>query len=395
MFKRKLIFFAACMGMLLFGIGLITLGAVKGNLESRFHLDAIAAGTLFSILPAGILAGSAIFGRLCDRFGFKWLLIFSCVGMCAGFQGIAYAGSITILQVSIFIFGISGGIINGSTNALVSDISVANKGANLSILGVFYGIGALGMPLFLGILQAHFSVNEVVAAVGWFTLAVGAFYTFLTFPPSKQKGKTEWNQVGLLFNSGFLWLIAFFLFFQSGLEAIINNWTTSYLSDVARFTEEDALYTLSLHLAGMIVMRLLIGSVFRNWSSSRIIWLSLLLLLSGALLLFSQNTALLITGLVMLGAGVAAGFPIMLGLLGERFPELSGTAFSLAFVVALLGNMLINYITGLTLHEYGVGALKNISIVVIVGMSIITGFIFNLINSKNKKQTYVSKTMAG
>lgn len=393
MYNRKLIFFASCTGMLLFGIGLITLGAVKGNLESRFHLDAIAAGTLFSILPAGILAGSAIFGRLCDRFGFKWLLILSCIGMWAGFLGIAYAGSMTILQGSIFFFGVSGGIINGSTNALVSDISDTNKGANLSILGVFYGIGALGMPLLLGILQSHFEVNAVVAGVGWFTLAVGLFYMFLKFPPPKQKGKTQWNQVGLLLKSGFLWLIAFFLFFQSGLEAIINNWTTSYLTDVALFTEEDALYTLSLHLAGMIVMRLLIGSVLRDWSSSGIIWLSLLLLISGALLLFSQSTVLLITGLVLLGAGVAAGFPIMLGLLGERFPELSGTAFSVAFVVALLGNMLINYATGWTIHEYGVSALKNISIVVIAGMAIFTLFIFNLI--KNKRENYVSKTMAG
>ena len=50
-------------------------------------------------------------------------------------------------------FGVSGGIINGGTNAVVSDISEGHKGADLSLLGVFFGLGALGMPLVLGALQ--------------------------------------------------------------------------------------------------------------------------------------------------------------------------------------------------------------------------------------------------
>jgi MFS family permease len=71
MFKPKLIFFAACTGMLLFGIGLITLGSVATGLKEKFNLDDIASGTLFSILPIGIFVGSLIFGPLCDKYGYK------------------------------------------------------------------------------------------------------------------------------------------------------------------------------------------------------------------------------------------------------------------------------------------------------------------------------------
>jgi hypothetical protein len=35
----------------------------------------------------------------------------------------------------------------------VADISKDSKTANLSLLGVFFGIGALGMPFILGLLR--------------------------------------------------------------------------------------------------------------------------------------------------------------------------------------------------------------------------------------------------
>ncbi len=146
-YKRNLVFAACCFGMLLFGISLITLGAVAPDLKQKFLLDGRGSGTLFSILPVGILAGSLLFGPVCDRYGYKFLFIFACLGMFAGFEGIAYAASLNMLKICIWLFGVGGGIINGATNALVADISVKNKGADLSLLGVFFGIGALGMPL--------------------------------------------------------------------------------------------------------------------------------------------------------------------------------------------------------------------------------------------------------
>ena len=85
MLKKKLIFWAACFGILLFGIGLITLGSIATDLKTKFNLDDVSAGTLFSILPIGILTGSLIFGPVCDRYGYKIILIIACIGMFAGF----------------------------------------------------------------------------------------------------------------------------------------------------------------------------------------------------------------------------------------------------------------------------------------------------------------------
>ena len=99
MYKKKLLFWSACNGMLFFGIGLITLGSVVPGLKQKYLLDEISSGTLFSILPFGILAGSLLFGPLCDRYGYKILMAFSCFLMFLGFEGIAYAPSLILLKV--------------------------------------------------------------------------------------------------------------------------------------------------------------------------------------------------------------------------------------------------------------------------------------------------------
>ena len=359
--KNLVAFIAACAGMFLFGITLITLGSVATDLKLKFQLSGIAAGILFSILPFGILTGSLIFGPVGDRYGYKLLLILACIGTFLGFEGIAYSRSLDLLKVCIYIFGVSGGIINGATNGVVSDISVEHKGANLSLLGVFFGLGALAMPLVLGMLSKTISSFYIVAMVGWITLAVAFFYAFVSFPPAKQqkgigaaKGRSLFNRL-LLF-------IAFFLFFQSSFEAIINNWATTYLTAKGVMSETNALYALSLHIVGMVVMRLLAGSVMRQIPEVKIMWVCLALLAIGVVLMQIGNSkVIIITGLIFSGAGLAGGFPLMLGITGKYFADFSGTAFSFVFTIALIGNMLINYLMGIIVDNYGVRHLTTVA----------------------------------
>jgi MFS transporter, FHS family, glucose/mannose:H+ symporter len=355
MYKKRVVFWAACAGMLLFGICLITLGSVAADLREKLHLDEISSGTLFSILPLGILTGSLIFGPIVDKYGYRILLSASCLFMFIGFEGIANAASTSLLKICIFLFGFGGGAINGSTNALVSDISDKDKGANLSLLGAFFGIGALGMPLISAILEHRFSFETVLSVVGILTFATGIFFLFIKLPPPKQVQGFPLKQGIQLIKDNVLIIIAFFLFFQSGFEAIMNNWTTTYLIGYQSIPKGNALFGLSSFVLGMTIMRILNGSILRSVQVKKILISSFIMILLGLTLIKCSNSlGLSISGLILLGAGLASGFPVMLGFVGDRYPELSGTAFSVVLFIALLGNTIINYGMGYVAQNFGV-----------------------------------------
>lgn len=368
-YNRKIVFMAACAGMLLFGICMITLGSVAAGLRLKLSLNEIEAGTLFSILPIGILGGSMVFGPVADRYGYRILLTLSALLLFAGFEGLAFTASPALLKLYILMIGLGGGSVNGATNALVADISDTEKGANISLLGVFYGVGALGMPLVLGLLKDLAGFETIVASVGLLTFLTAALFFFTVFPPPKQARGVPLSKSLKMAGNKVLLIIALFLCFQSGYEAIINNWTTSFLSGSLGTGQGQALFGLSSFVGGMVVMRLLIGSLFRKFSPGRLLVISFLLIISALVILAaSREFYLSVAGLVLLGGGLSGGFPVMLGIAGNLFAEISGTAFSFIFLIALAGNTLINLLMGLIAQRYGVGHLITFAAIITAAM---------------------------
>ena len=377
-YNKRVVFWAACAGMLLFGVSMITLGSVASELREKLQLNELASGTLFSILPLGIIAGSFIFGPVADKYGYKVLLVISALCLFSGFEGLAFTMSAGMLKLFILLIGIGGGAINGATNALVSDISDKEKGANISLLGVFYGLGALGMPLVLGLLKGRISFEMIVAMVGVITFLSGIYFLVIKFPPPKQARGVPLTKSLKLVEDKVLLTIALFLCFQSGFEGIINNWTTTYLTDRLSVGQSGALYALSSFVAGMVIMRLLIGSIFRSFSSKKLLILSFLLILPGLILLkTAPSFNISIAGLVLLGAGLSGGFPIMLGFVGNLYSELSGTAFSLVFFIALIGNTLINLLMGFVAQKFGIEHLITFALAETVIMILLATIIVN------------------
>src|SRR3954451_12367530 len=186
-YRPNQVFAAACLGMLLFGIVFLSLGSVNNMLAERFALDDRSIGTLTALLPFGILAGSVIFGPIVDRFGYRWMLVGSALLVGAALEGIATASSKGLVQLFVFAIGFGGGILNGATNALAADVSEGERGAKLSLLGVFFGIGALTMPGTIAVLSRTFSMTTIVEAIGSLVIVPAAYCLMIDFPPPKQQ----------------------------------------------------------------------------------------------------------------------------------------------------------------------------------------------------------------
>jgi fucose permease len=154
-------------------------------------------------------------------------------------------------------------------------------------------------------------------------------------------------------------LIAVTLALQSGLEGVVNNWTTTYLESGRGLGASQALFALSAFVAGMVVARLALAGVLRRVAGDGVLYVSMELSAIGiALIVGSGASAGLATaGFAILGVGLAAGFPLLLGYVADLYPSISGTAFSVVLAIALLGNMGINYLVGVLSDLAGPGYL--------------------------------------
>ncbi len=369
--NRTIAFVANFIGIFLFGISMVIIGAILPILKSRFGISDIEAGGLFSVLPLGLIIGSISFGPIVDKFGYRGVLSVASLFLALGFLGIAHSPTMSLLSVCIFFFGVGGGTINGGTSALVSDLSEGkSKIINLTWLGMFYGVGAFSMPLALSLIGDGYLIFVLYAAMFLSLLSAVAFLT-INYPLTVVKEKVTIKLIPTFIRSKLFMAIAFFLFFQSALEALVNNWTVSFFINSLNVSQSKALMALSYSVLGLILMRLLIGSLLKNIAHNKLILISLLLLIVGSSGLLLDIYVANIISMMLLGAGLASGFPVMLGLVGEMFKESSGTAFSFAMLIALIGNTIINYITGVVTNTFGMQTYLYIVMSVIVCMALI------------------------
>lgn len=348
MYKKNLVYIAACTGMAFFGVAFIVMGSVLPSLTVKYDLDAVGASSLVTFLPIGVLLGSLIFGPVVDRFGYKILLIVSTVFTLLGLEGLSFLDNMNVLRFCIFLIGLGGGMLNGSTNALVSDISDdKDRSSKLSILGVFYGIGALGVPFLLGMLSKIYTYEIILQWTGGFMLLCALYFITIKFPEPKVKQGFPIKKAFGLIKEPLLLIMSFFLFFQSGMEGLFNNWTTSYLKGTTSIEEGNIILTLTFFVLGMTVARLILSYLLQVVKHFRILIGGITIAMIGIIMLhYSSEFHTAAVSLFLTGFGLAAGFPIVVGLIGSVYKEATGTAIGLALFIALSGNSILNYIMG-------------------------------------------------
>jgi len=250
--------------------------------------------------------------------------------------------------------------LNGATNALVADVSEGERGAKLSLLGVFFGIGALTMPSAIALLSQRFALSSIVAGIGALVLVPIGYCLIIAFPPPKQRSDKLLTLRGLaLLGDPIFFFAGLAMAIQSGMEGMSNDWMTRYLKSVTLANQQSAEWKTQLGLVAvtgaMVVTRLALSGLLKRISPTLVLFGSIAVTACGAVTLMNAtNYGAALVAALLIGAGLAAAFPIVLGIIGDRYPERSGTAFSTLFVLALIGNMAINKTFGYVAQIHGI-----------------------------------------
>jgi MFS family permease len=246
-------------------------------------------------------------------------------------------------------------------------------------MGVFFGIGALGMPFILAILTRLIPFEKMMTGAGILMILPLIYFYFIRYPASRSAKSVSIKDWFRLAATPLMFLTGMIGFFQSGLESLVNNWITSYLIGTTGVTEKKALFALTLFVGVFTFSRLLLGIIFRKVGQGLVITVSMTFVLSGVIILMvpGGNDYYLVS-LVLFGLGLAATFPVITGYAGDLFKDLPGTAIGILFTLSLIGNMGINYLTGFITGKFGYNAYP----VIFAGVTLLMSLIFILFYRK-------------
>lgn len=376
------VFVAACAGMAFFGVTMLSLAPILGKLNALVGEGALSLPSTMSI---GIILGTVLFGPVVDRFGYKGLLIASSILALAGIQGLARFTQLPLLHGSMFCLGLGGGILNGLTNAVVSDIYDDDKrGGRLGVLGAFYCIGALLWTL-LNYFIADYNIplNAISVVMALFIV----FFCVTAFPKAKPSGSVSVSKsLGLLKYPALL-LFAVVLFFESGFEGCSGSYTVEFFNQTTPMGTKAATLAMTWFTVGMMAGRFPLGAIQRRLKALGTLYTYLGVAFAGVVLFTLCNGPLgAYIAMALIGFGVGATFPVVLNYIGGAFRDQSGTAMSIAIFIALLGQFTFNRLTG---NAFAVGryaTLPALLFTAVVAMMIIVPIALRFTKNTTKKQ---------
>jgi MFS transporter, FHS family, glucose/mannose:H+ symporter len=362
------------------------LGTLFGlpEMRERLHVNLAQQGNMLLLLYLGIFIATLAAGPTIDAIGNKAILIVSSLLVAAGMAGFAFAHSFESGAVPAVLLGCGGGGLNTSTNALVSDLFDENRGSMLNLLGIFYGIGALCIPLLAAAITGHFAIAPQL----FFCAALAVFcvllYAVMHFPAAAAAQTFSWSDAFAVSRYPGVLVLGFLLFCQSGNEASIAGWTSTYVGE-AGVRAQTATFILAGYWAALMIGRLLVARLLQFVSKEQLVLVSGIGAFLGALILLTNRSReMLIVGVLVIGLSYAGIFPTALAIAGDAYQKMAGTVFGLLIAIALVGGMSFPWAVGQISQKSGI---RYGMLVPLLGAAGICLLAKRILSSRQKQET--------
>jgi len=335
-------------GLFLLGGLMALLGAALPVWGNYFDLELAMAGNYFLAFNLGIFAAAMVSRRMLGRLGLRGVLVLSCGLTASSLLVVAGLYQPLWLLAPLLVLGFAAGTLGSGLSWLMFDALTAPSAATiLSLAGVFFGWGAVSFVLFLWLdaepagLQLVALLPATLAVLYWRQRALGE-PALQAMPLRLPHGATRSLPAVLL---------TLALFFQSGSEWAAGGWMAVYWIRELGVNRETALFGLALYWIALTLGKLLVPRVPWLTGRFRLLTASTGIALFGCIVLLAAlGAGGASVGVLCLGVGLGGLYPVLLGLVGERFPYYHPGFFNGLLSLSLVGGMLAPWSVGLFAH---------------------------------------------
>lgn len=362
---------ALCMiAILVFAIN----GQVFPSLLATLGGTSLEQGALLASLFLLFPVTAATAGHVADRIGKRWILFIGALAMAIPFALAAVFDALWVRTLVVLLFGVGGGMIEGQSSALLSDLHPGKERRMIGLSQMFFSIGAAGSP-FLIVLTFQVLPGASPRAFLWTAAAVsGLLAAALLLPRGAEIRRTATNPVSLsrLVRHRGWRRLAVILFLYVAAEIGTVSWLAKYGAGTLGLAPSVAPIGISLFWAGLAVSRGLVGVLHLSISDRGLIGLALCITLASRIAAFTVPWPIGALALfLVLGFGMGVIWPTIVAVAGRAFRESSGAAVGTMLAAGALGIPVIQPVMGALTELWSLrAALLSLGILTIANLAL-------------------------
>jgi fucose permease len=346
-------------GFFLSGMLFSFLGTILPAWGYHLHSDPGTVGLYFLFLTFGIYAGSQICHWLVPRMGLRLILVLASALACAGLLALAYLSGPqppSLRMLALFLIGAAGAMGNTAVFHAISPLYQHDPAATVNLSGGLFGLGCLTTALLTAGAFDFYTVPSMLVLLAvipfYFTIGIAVGEPFVYTPhefPTIKQALADFRSPGAI-------LFALLLFFQFGNEWAIAGWLPLFLIQQLGMSPTNGILLLALYWTALLLGRVAVQAMMPRVRHSQMLMTSVLAALLGCVLLsLTEKMGGAIAGILLIGGGFAAIYPLTVERIEHRFPYYHPGFFGGIFTVGLMGGLLTPAILGFVAQEWGVG----------------------------------------
>jgi len=328
------------------------------HLQSDFFVPSL----LFLSLALGILASGGVARKLLPGRGIAFML-----------QVASALGCLSLLYLSVvsppfsywwripgvFLLGGSSGLLIRGLFHAVAPSYRHDPAATINIAGLLFVLGGFVLALLVSGAFYVYTVSSILVLLALIPGLFAVMFLRSRFPPITQpQGKVPWKQTLRDFQSPGTVLLALLVLFQSGNEWSIAGWLTIFLIRRIGISPALSLLLLALYWLALLLGRALTQFFLPRVSHTRLLATSIAAALFGCIILsFTQNSFGAISGVLFVGGGFAAVYPLVIERIDHRHQYPYPVFLEGIFLLATVGGLLAPWTLGFFADWWGIGAL--------------------------------------
>ena len=339
---------AMILGIFTYGLIAALLGTVLPELDKKFGLSAEQSGLIAAMQALGLMIASVAVGPIVDNKGKKTGIVAGLSGITLGLVGLIYAESYEVVLASMLVLGLGGGMLVTGSNALISDVAEEKRASALNLLNMFFGLGTMVTPLLkanIDALSPTYALPLALAGFAGFTLLVNVF---TPMPPPTGERAFVASEAASLLQQPALFLLSLMLFLYVACEVGVFNWLVKYLVDEQGVEISYAQNVLALGFAlGLLIGRVVASGILLAVSEIKVtLFATTAMLVTTFAMLQVGDPVLVGVSVFVAGLAMAPMFPTTLGICGNVFTKMTGTAMGIVITSGWIGLTLSSYIIG-------------------------------------------------